>query len=61
MKNLIFTNLANNFYNYNYPSYDYYKNIADKRYIENLYKLQYLLKFNSVKFEKPFITKINTS
>lgn len=57
-KYLIYTKFANYFYNYNYPSYDYYKSIADKSYKKNLYRLQYLLKFNSVKFEKPFIIKL---
>ena len=54
----IFTNKTNNFYAYNYPNYYNFKNIVEKRYLENLYKLQYLLKFNSVKFEKPFILKL---
>lgn len=57
-KYLIYTKYANFFYNYNYPSYDYYKSIADKSYKKKLYRLQYLLKFNSVKFEKPFIVKL---
>ena len=54
----IFTNKTNNFYAYNYPNYYDFKNTVEKRYLENLYKLQYLLKFNSVKFEKPFILKL---
>ena len=58
-KYLIYTKFANYFYNYNYPSYDYYKSIADKNYKEKLYRLQYLLKLNSVKFEKPFIIKLS--
>jgi len=57
-KLLIFTNLVNIFYNYNYPNYEYYKKIADRKYLKNLYRLRYLLKFNSVKFEKPFIRKL---
>jgi hypothetical protein len=57
-KFLIFTNKTNNFYAYNYPNYYDFKNTVEKRYLENLYKLQYLLKFNSVKFEKPFILKL---
>lgn len=57
-KYLIYTKFASYFYNYNYPSYDYYKSIADKSYKKNLYRLQYLLKINSVKFEKPFIVKL---
>lgn len=57
-KYLIYTKFANYFYNYNYPNYDYYKSIADKSYKKNLYRLQYLLKINSVKFEKPFIVKL---
>jgi hypothetical protein len=57
-KFIIFTNKTNNFYAYNYPNYYDFKNTVEKRYLENLYKLQYLLKFNSVKFEKPFILKL---
>jgi len=57
-KLLIFTNKANSFSAYNYPNYDYYKSIAEKKYKEDLYRLRYLLKFNSVKFEKPFITRL---
>jgi hypothetical protein len=57
-KFIIFTNKTSSFYAYNYPSYYDFKNIVEKRYLENLYKLQYLLKFNSVKFEKPFILKL---
>lgn len=57
-KFLIFTSITKNFYNYNYPSYSYYKEIADKSYKENLYRLRYLIKFNSVKFEKPFIVRL---
>ena len=55
---LIFTSLLNNYYIYKYPDYIYYKKKADIRYLENLYRLRYLLKFNSVKFEKPFITRL---
>jgi hypothetical protein len=54
----IFINKANNFYAYKYPNFDSYRKIAEKRYLDNLYKLRYLLKFNTVKFEKPFITKL---
>ena len=57
-KILIFTNLVNSFYTYNYPDYEYYKKISEKRYLKDLYRLRYLLKFNSVKFEKPFITRL---
>jgi hypothetical protein len=57
-KFIIFTNKTNNFYAYNYPSYYDFKNTVEKRYLENLYKLQYLLKFNNVKFEKPFILNL---
>lgn len=57
-KILIFTNLVNNFYTYNYPDYEYYKKIAERKYLKNLYRLRYLLKFNSVKFEKPFIARL---
>ena len=57
-KYLIFIKFASYFYNYNYPNYDYYKSIADKSYKKSLYRLQYLLKQNSVKFEKPFIMKL---
>jgi hypothetical protein len=57
-KFLIFTNKASSFYAYNYPNYDSYKDLAEEKYKENLYRLRYLLKFNSVKFEKPFITKL---
>lgn len=57
-KFLIFTNITNNFYNYNYPNFYSYKELADKRYKKNLYRLRYLFKFNSVKFEKPFIARL---
>ena len=57
-KFIIYTNKTNSFYAYNYPTYYDFKSIVEKRYLENLYKLQYLLKFNSVKFEKPFIIKL---
>ena len=56
-KFLIFISLVNNYY-YNYPNYEYYKKIANRKYIQNLYRLRYLLKFNNVKFEKPFIRKL---
>jgi hypothetical protein len=55
---LIFTKIINNFNLYKYPSYGYYKDIADKSYKKNLYGLRYLLKFNSIKFEKPFSAKL---
>jgi len=51
-------NLVDSLNTYNYPNYDYYKDIAEKTYKENLYKLRYLFKFNSVKFEKPFIVRL---
>ena len=54
-KFMIFANRANSFYACNYPKYSYYKDIAEEKYKEDLYTLRYLLKFNSVKFEKPFI------
>lgn len=57
-KFLIFTSITKNFYSYNYPSYSYYKEIADKSYKEDLFRLRYLFKFNSVKFEKPFIARL---
>jgi hypothetical protein len=57
-KFLMFIKIANNFNNCNYPDYHYSKNIAEKRYKKNLYRLRYLFKFNSVKFEKPFIMKL---
>jgi hypothetical protein len=57
-KFLIFTNKTNSFYAYNYPNYSYYKDIALKHYQDSLYRLRYLLKFNSVKFENPFIIKL---
>jgi hypothetical protein len=57
-KFLIFTDKASSFYAYNYPNYDSYKDLAEEKYKENLYRLRYLLKFNSVKFEKPFIVKL---
>jgi hypothetical protein len=57
-KFLIFMNLVDSLNTYNYPNYDYYKDIAEKTYKENLYKLRYLFKFNSVKFEKPFIVRL---
>jgi hypothetical protein len=57
-KYLIFINKANSFFSYTYPKYNTYKNVAQKRYLEDLNKLRYLLKFNNVKFENPFITKL---
>jgi hypothetical protein len=57
-KFLIFISLVNNFYTYNYPDYEYYKKTADIKYLKDLHRLRYLLKFNSVKFEKPFIRKL---
>jgi hypothetical protein len=57
-KFFIFINKANSFNAYNYPDYNTYQNMADKKYKENLYRLRYLLKFNSVKFEVPFIVKL---
>jgi hypothetical protein len=57
-KFLIFINLVNSFYTYNYPNYEYYKIKADRKYLKNLYRLRYLLKFNSIKFEKPFIIRL---
>jgi hypothetical protein len=57
-KILIFTNIITNLYTHSYPDYEYYKRKVDKKYLENLYRLRYLLKFNSVKFEKPFITRL---
>jgi hypothetical protein len=57
-KFLIFTNLLKVLYTFNYPDYEYYKKKADRRYLKNLYRLRYLLKFNSVKFERPFITRL---
>ena len=56
-KFLIFISLVNNYY-YNYPNYEYYKKIVNRKYLQNLYRLRYLLKFNNVKFEKPFIRKL---
>jgi hypothetical protein len=56
---LIFTNLIKFYtYTYKYPYYKYYKKRANKKYLKNLYRLRYLLKFNTVKFEKPFITRL---
>lgn len=57
-KFLIFMNITNNFYDYTYPNYNSYKELAANKYKENLYRLQYLFKFNSVKFEKPFIARL---
>ena len=57
-KSLIFTNLLKNLYTFNYPDYEYYKKKANRKYLKSLYRLQYLLKFNSVKFERPFITRL---
>lgn len=57
-KFLIFIKIANNFYTYRYPNFTYYKSIADRSYKKNLYRLRYLLLLNSIKFEKPFNTKL---
>lgn len=57
-KFVIFTSITKNLYNYNYPNFSFYKEIADKSYKENLFRLRYLFKFNSVKFEKPFIARL---
>jgi len=56
-KYIIFISLVNNYY-YNYPNFEYYKKVANRKYVQNLYRLRYLLKFNIVKFEKPFIRKL---
>lgn len=57
-KLLIFTKKTNSFYAYKYPDYNYYKDLALRSYQDSLYRLRYLLKFNSVKFENPFIVKL---
>ena len=57
-KYLIYMNIVNTFNTYSYPSYNYYKNIAEKKYMDSLYKLRYLLKLNTIKFEKPFILRL---
>ena len=57
-KLIIFTNLLNHFYTFKYPNYEYYKKKADRVYLKSLYRLRYLLKFNSAKFENPFITRL---
>ena len=57
-KFLIFIKKASCFYPYEYPKYSFYMEIADDTYKTTLYRLRYLLKFNSVKFEKPFILKL---
>lgn len=57
-KLLIFLKVTKYLNSYSYPDYGYYKDIADKSYNKKLYKLRHLLKFNSVKFEKPFMGKL---
>lgn len=57
-KLLIFTKKTDKFYAYKYPNYSYYKDLALKSYQDSLYRLRYLLKFNSVKFENPFIVRL---
>jgi hypothetical protein len=57
-KIFIFLNKASNFYAYNYHNYYYYKNIAENKYKENLYRLRYLLTLNNIKFEKPFAIRL---
>ena len=42
-KYLIFINKANSFFSYTYPKYNTYKSVAQKRYLEDLHKLRYLL------------------
>ena len=59
-KLLIFTKNTSSFYAYPYPNYSYYKDLALKSYQDSLFKLRYLLKFNSVKFEKPFIANLTS-
>jgi hypothetical protein len=57
-KILVLTNKASNFYAYEYPKSNEFINIAENMYLKKLYRLRYLLKFNTVKFEKPFIVKL---
>ena len=57
-KYLIFISKFNGFFAYDYPNYNTYKNLAEKRYLESLYELRYALKFNTIKFEKPFIREL---
>jgi len=57
-KLLIFIKKANSFYPYEYPKSSSYVEIADDTYKTSLHRVRYLLKFNSVKFEKPFIVKL---
>jgi len=57
-KFLIFIKKASCFYPYEYPKSSFYMEIANDNYKTTLYRLRYLLKFNSVKFEKPFIVKL---
>lgn len=57
-KLLIFIKKANSFYPYEYPKANSYMQIADDTYKTTLHRLRYLLKFNNVKFEKPFIVKL---
>lgn len=55
---LLFTKKTDSFYAYKYPNYSYFKEVALKGYLNGLHRLRYLLKFNSVKFENPFIFKL---
>jgi hypothetical protein len=54
----IFTDKADQFNSYKYPEANYYKELAKKNYIKKLTRAWYLLKFNTVKFEQPFILKL---
>jgi hypothetical protein len=54
----IFTDKTGQFNAYKYPEANYYKELAKKNYIKKLTRAWYLLKFNSVKFEQPFILKL---
>jgi hypothetical protein len=57
-KFFIFINKTSSFYANSYPNYYFYKNIAESKYKENLYRLRYLLTFNNIKFEKPFTVRL---
>lgn len=63
-KLLIFTNKASNFYTYEYPENSPARTrtklmeVAFDNYWKKLDRLRYLLKFNEVKFEKPFIGRL---
>jgi hypothetical protein len=57
-KFFLFNNRISNFSSYSYPNYISYKNTAEDKYKENLYKLRYFLMFNNIKFEKSFTTKL---